>query len=293
MRIGRFLGVGFRVNNLFLLVMLLAGLTGRLEQMLLLFLAVFLHELGHVAAARSRGLSVREIELLPFGGVAKVEDFLELDPDIERAVALAGPCTNFFLAGGLLLAKKYGLLERSQADFLLGCNLVVAAFNLIPALPLDGGRIYRAHLVGKMGFRRATERAAAVGKVMAAFLALAGAVGVYLGYVNISLVVLSFFIYYAADRERQLAGYVFLRYLMRKKKELQEKGVLLAQPLVARQGAPVREVLRCFIPRRYHLVFVLAEEAQVKGFVTEVEVVEAFFNRGTDLTIRELPLHPL
>ncbi|MDI3280906.1 MAG: peptidase M50, partial [Bacillota bacterium] len=130
-------------------------------------------------------------------------------------------------------------------------------------------------------------------KAMAALLALAGAIGVYLGYVNISLVVLSFFIYYAADRERQLAGYVFLRYLMRKKKELEEKGVLLAQPLVARQEAPLREVLRCFIPRRYHLVFVLAEGAQVKGFVTEVEVVEAFFNRGSDLTVRELPLHPL
>ncbi|MDI3280433.1 MAG: M50 family metallopeptidase, partial [Bacillota bacterium] len=171
MRIGRFLGVGFRVNNLFLLVLLLAGLAGRLEQVLFLFLAVFLHELGHVAAARSRGLSVREIELLPFGGVARVDDFLELDPAVERAVALAGPCTSFFLAGGLLLARKYGLLERSQADFLLGCNLMVAAFNLIPALPLDGGRIYRAHLVGRMGFRRATEQAAAVGKAMAALLA--------------------------------------------------------------------------------------------------------------------------
>jgi stage IV sporulation protein FB len=286
--LGRLFGVRIVLNFFFLLTLAGFGMVGLLPQALLLFGAVLAHELAHVVVARGMGIAVESVELLPFGGVARLADFLELDPAAERSVALAGPVTNLVLAGLSVALQTYGLGPTEYVRFFLQTNLVLAAFNCVPALPLDGGRVLRSYLVPRCGFRRATEVAADLGRAIAVAFALAGAVGLYLRYVNLSLLILAFFVYAAAGRERANATWLLTRYLARKQRELREKQILPVETLVAGEHLPVREVVRRFVPQRYHLIYLVGESGDLSALVTEAEVISALLGRGIEVPLREL-----
>lgn len=288
MRLGRLLGIPVILNTFFLLTLVGFAVAGLLPQALMLFGAVLAHEFAHVIVARGLGLSVEAIELLPFGGVARLADFLELDPSAERSVAVAGPLTNLFLAGLTAAFRAYGLGPPAAIDFFLRTNLILAIFNCVPALPLDGGRILRSYLVRNRGFRRATELAADLGRGIAILFGAAGVVGLLLGYVNLSLLILAFFVYAAASRERNNATWVLTRYLARKRRELKEKRILEVETLVAGADLPVREAVRRFVPQRYHLIYLVGESGDISGAVTEAEVIGALLARGTEVPLGEL-----
>ncbi|MDI6870533.1 MAG: M50 family metallopeptidase [Bacillota bacterium] len=288
MRLGRLFGVRIVLNNFFLLTLAGFGTIGLLPQALLLFAAVLAHELAHVVVARGMGLTVESVELLPFGGVARLADFLELDPEAERSVALAGPVTNLFLAALAAALRAYRLGSPEHVTFFLQTNLVLAAFNCVPALPLDGGRILRSCLVRRWGFRRATEVAADLGRAIAVLFAAVGVVGLYLRYLNLSLLILAFFVYAAASKERENAAWLLTRYLARKQRELRERQVLPVETLVAGEHLPVREVVRRFVPQRYHLIYLVGESGDVSALVTEAEVIAALLAQGSDVPLRDL-----
>jgi stage IV sporulation protein FB len=287
-RLGRLFGVRVIVNNLFLVTLTAFGVIGLLPQALLLFGAVLLHELAHVVVARGAGLTVESVELLPFGGVARLSDFLEMDPSVERSVALAGPVTSLFLAAVSLGFRTYRVGPAEYVDFFLRTNLVLAAFNCVPALPLDGGRILRSHLVGRLGFRRATEVAADLGRAIAVLFGLAGVAGLYFRYVNLSLLILAFFVYAAAGRERANASWLLTRYLTRKQRELAEKNILPVETLVAAEDLPVREVVRRFVPQRYHMIYLVDQAGEPRALVSETEIIGALLGRGSDTLLKDL-----
>jgi Zn-dependent protease len=177
------------------------------------FTCVVLHELGHALMARYFGIQTRDITLYPIGGVASLERLTE-DPIEEIYIALAGPAVNLVIAAGLVFlgipglgigvlmgASPVDLFGTTLADllvFLLMSNLVLAAFNLIPAFPMDGGRVLRALLALRLGQLRATEIAAPVGMVVAGLVA----VGIILGSGwNPLLIVLLGFVIFAGQRE--------------------------------------------------------------------------------------------
>lgn len=293
MKVGHVLGVQVVLSDYFLLLLVVFGLLGLLPQALLLFGIVLAHELGHAVVARGYRLSVVSVEILPFGGVARIEDFLEVDPKAERAVALAGPLTNLFLVALALVARVYVPLPAQWLSFFVQANVGLAAFNCVPALPLDGGRILRSYLARRIGFRRATERAADIGRVLAVVFGLVGAVGLYLRYINLSLIILAFFVFMAAGREKSSAVYVFTRYLSRKRQELRELGSLPVESLVASRDLPVKEIVKHFIPQRYHVIYLLAEDGDITAFVTEREVIEALLGRSIETRLADLPAHQL
>ena len=191
-RIGRLFGFPIEVNLSFLImlgVVLLwtGGLTG-VFVVLLAFGSVLLHELGHALVARHLGVPVPGIELHFFGGAAKM-GAQPRNANDEIAIAAAGPAVSFALGGlGLLLFSLSGV----GLFHLLGwINLIVAAFNLIPALPMDGGRIFRALLSKRFSFVRATEFAVRISKGFAIGLAILGLVTTQL-YLMLLAVVLWF-----------------------------------------------------------------------------------------------------
>lgn len=284
MIIGRIFGISLRINWFFLFLLALMWLVKLLPETLILFGIVLLHELAHSAAAKGFGLRVREVEILPFGGVARVDDIIEVDPVVEVTVAVVGPLTNFFLAGLVLFFRDY-LPFPEHLDFFVQANVMLGVFNLVPALPLDGGRIYRAYLSRKKGFRIATDQAVKLAKAVAVLFAALGGILLYLGRVNISLIVIAFFVFFASDRERNLAPYVFLRYLTGKKDELREQGVLPAQQLVAADFVPVKELIRRFGPKRYHVVMIVDQEGNLARIITEWEVINTFFEQGIETPV--------
>jgi Zn-dependent protease/CBS domain-containing protein len=171
----------------------------------LVFASVLLHEFGHVFAARRYGIKTPDITLLPIGGVAQMERIPE-KPSEELVVALAGPAVNVVIAGILALVLGglphigVGLNLENPGVSLLGrlawVNVTLVLFNLVPAFPMDGGRILRALLALRMGHTRATRVAASIGQIVAFGLGLAG-----LFFGNPMLIFIALFVYMGAASE--------------------------------------------------------------------------------------------
>jgi Zn-dependent protease len=179
-RLGTIFGFPVEINLSFILLLafVLLAFGGPIGVVLvcLAFASVLLHELGHALVARQLGVQVSGIELSFFGGAAKMVQ-LPRTASHELAIAAAGPAVSLALGGaGLGLAALTGV---GLFAWLGWTNLIIAGFNLIPALPMDGGRILRALLTRKLDFVRATDAAVAVSRVTAIAFAVIGLAGWY------------------------------------------------------------------------------------------------------------------
>jgi Zn-dependent protease/CBS domain-containing protein len=218
-RLGRIFGVEIHVHGsfAFLLAWVAVGhargggaavLRG-LALVLSVFAIVVIHELSHALVARRFGFRTRDITLLPIGGVARFERMPE-KPIEELLVALAGPSVNIALAlvlwGILALTGANAgppVLGGAGGSFLsnlMWVNVSLAVFNLLPAFPMDGGRVLRAALALRMDHVRATELAARIGQGMAV---LFGVVGIFL---NPLLILIALFVWMGAEQESVVAG---------------------------------------------------------------------------------------
>lgn len=288
MPLGSLWGIRIRLNPLFLLFAVLWFFVGTPLETALLFLLVLVHEFGHGLAGRALGLRVNEVELYPFGGVAKIDEPLELEPHVERRLAWAGPAFNLAAAGLAIVLYNRIFTGSEAALFFVRANLVLAAFNLLPALPLDGGRILRSYLSPLFGFRRATEQAALLGQVLAVLLFAAGLVGWLGRYLNFSLILVGVLLFFAASREKRQAVYAFLRSLGAKERELAERGVLRGEQLVVLEETRLLEVFRLFSPQRYHFVRVMDRSQRVCAEISETSLIRAAIQKGLDIPIKKI-----
>lgn len=157
-----------------------------------LFACVLVHEMAHVAAAQRRGSRVRSITLMMLGGASEIA---VPRPEVERWMSLAGPAASLAIALVLEILFRLGHGWSPDVRFSLFClsriNLAVGAFNLLPAFPMDGGRVLRSLLAARWGVTRATHVAATIGKLLAIALVLRGALGgsLWLGLIGLFLFV--------------------------------------------------------------------------------------------------------
>ncbi|MFP5344289.1 MAG: site-2 protease family protein, partial [Gammaproteobacteria bacterium] len=171
---------------------------------LALFVCIVLHELGHALTARRYGIRTRHITLLPIGGVASMER-MPSDPRQEIRVALAGPAVNVAIAlalwgwlrasNGWVPPEQLGLAGGPFLQRLMIVNLFVAGFNLLPAFPMDGGRVLRAALALRMDYARATRVAASLGQGLALALGFLGL------FINPFLLFIALFVWIGAAAE--------------------------------------------------------------------------------------------
>jgi Zn-dependent protease len=207
LRLGRLFGIPVYMHFTFILLLAVVALVQLFQggiaaafAMVLLISAVFgcvlLHEFGHALAARHFGIATRDVTLLPIGGLARLER-LPSDPRQELWIALAGPAVNVVLVG--FFAVPAVLFGSAVAAQLMMINLGLVLFNMLPAFPMDGGRVLRAVLAGSLGNLRATEIAAAVGRVMAVIFGVAGLLW------NPMLIFIAMFVWFGAGQEARLA----------------------------------------------------------------------------------------
>jgi len=202
LRLGKFFGIPVFIHFTFLAFLGLftvsrawaGGLAVGLSSLVLIvavFASVLLHEFGHALMARRYGIRTHDITLLPIGGLARLAR-MPANPRHELWIALAGPAVNVAIAALLFPAL---LLGSSLLLQLFAINVGLVLFNMLPAFPMDGGRVLRALLVPRMGFLRATETASVIGKVMAGALGIAGL------FFNPMLILIAFFVWFGAGQE--------------------------------------------------------------------------------------------
>jgi Zn-dependent protease/CBS domain-containing protein len=303
-KIGRFSGIDVKVHWTFLLLLaffafigyqtsgsLLGALTPT-AVIVALFLCVLLHEFGHSLVAQRLGLEIHSITLLPIGGVSNLESLPEKPAD-EVKITLAGPLVNVVLAPiffgvGLLLGAEprmptdlfTGIGSVGQFLFYLGyLNIVLAVFNLLPAFPLDGGRVLRALLATRLGAVRATDIASAVGQVFAAAFFLIGLISG-----NFLLALVAVFIYFGARgesqmvRERELTSGLSVSDVMGTKPHTQ----------TVTPSHTFGQVLELVIHGYQEDFPVVGENGELVGMITRDEVMTAAHSPESYQSVRDL-----
>lgn len=250
--------------------------------LLALFGCVTLHELGHALVARHYNFSTRHITLLPIGGIAQMDSLPE-KPAQELSVALAGPLVNLVIAFLLYLylyatgnpPRITGMIHLNHSDFwdnLFIANITLAVFNLIPAFPMDGGRVLRALLSFRMGRIRATKISAMLGQVLAIAFVFFGFFG------NIWLIFMGVFIYLGAGGEalyettrNAIAGLTIKDAMMRRYTVLSPHDKLATASQELLQGQDKE--------------FLVGSENTVEGVLTRKNIIKGLFEFGPQAPI--------
>jgi Zn-dependent protease/CBS domain-containing protein len=259
---------------------------------LILFSCVVIHELSHSLIAIRMGFPVHEIILLPLGGVARIERSPER-PAQEFLMAIAGPLSNVVIAGVLLavgvvlhvdwLAGLRKLLTdpadlgwKDMLPYLLSTNLGLALFNLIPAFPMDGGRVLRALLATVMPYTRATALAVGIGQGAAWLLGLVGLLGG-----NFLLILIAIFVYSGAAQERRMIQVrSLLRGLRVRQAFSRHVQVLSPDDPVSRATDITLESLQADFP--------VCDGERIVGLLTHTDVVRALKQRHPETPVREV-----
>ena len=255
-----------------------------------LFASIILHELGHALVARRYGLPIRGITLFIFGGVAE----MEREPDRPAAefwVAIAGPITSFLvgLVGWLLLralvAVGVGLPVAGVLAYLASINIFLAVFNLVPAFPLDGGRIFRATLwAWKGSLRWATRVASMVGGGFGILLVAFGVWRVLIGDFSGGMwsVLLGLFVYVAAQASYQQ---VVIREGLR---GVQVRNIMAADPVTVPAEISVKQLIEDYVYRYHHKMFPVVEDGRLIGCVSINDIKAIPRERWAETTVLKI-----
>lgn len=260
-----------------------------------LFLCVLLHEFGHALAARAFGIHTPDITLLPIGGVARLQRMPD-QPWQELVVALAGPTVNVVIAGFLILVlgqsaslEKVLYLNDPSVYFmakLASVNIWLVLFNLVPAFPMDGGRVLRAFLAMAMPYGKATRIAASIGQVLAIVFGFVGLFG------NPMLIFIAFFIFLAANAEAAAAEMKDIA------KGLQVADAMVTQLVRLPENATLNDAVEALLRTSQHEFPVVNQEGRFCGLMTRDDLIPALKEYGPQAMLsqflrRDLPLvHP-
>ncbi|MDD1680917.1 MAG: CBS domain-containing protein [Methanoregula sp.] len=234
-----------------------------------LFFGVLVHELAHSLVARAKGIAINSITLMIFGGVATMEEGIP-DPKVELPMALVGPIASLVFGiacGGLVYFVPSLVPDPARAGvliFLFGylgvLNIILCFFNLIPAFPMDGGRVLRAWLATRMPLHKATQIAADIGK---GFAIIFGIIGLF--FFSPFLILIALFIYIGANMESTAVKYSHL---------LQDVtvGEMMSSPVTTvPPNMPVRQVIDMMYASK-HLGFPVVDRDQLVGMITLIDV---------------------
>ncbi|HZR78383.1 MAG TPA: site-2 protease family protein [Chthoniobacterales bacterium] len=284
----RIAGIQLRIHVTFVLLIawLALGSASATIFVLLLFLCVVLHEFGHALAAKAYGINTPDITLLPIGGVARLERIPE-EPKQELVIAAAGPAVTAIIAMSLFVviaargatAFQLPIPSDDLVRNLFKINIWLLLFNLIPAFPMDGGRVLRALLATRLSYARATQVAATVGQAFAFFFGIVGLFGVPgLFQANPFLIFIAFFVYLGASQEAALAQ---MRDVSRR---FPVSSAMVREFRTLVEGATLEEAVDALLATSQHDFPVLNGSGSVSGILTRHDLIAAL--RKNDPTIR-------
>jgi stage IV sporulation protein FB len=287
-RIARIRGIDILLSPAVVVLAVAAVCYGHLAGVLLLSAAVFFHEAAHSVTATFLGYRLEEVRLYPLGGSVRIGGMSGLDPLRETLIALAGPAANVFLAIVTLLFSGLGLVPRQQAGYFIAINTVIFLFNLLPALPLDGGRVLRGILSCKYGIVGATKAVCFIGRIIAVLMFLFALSRGLQNPFEISMAAAAVFLYLAGAGERKMAASLMVSQVGSKEGLLQKKGFLRSKTFVAAYNASGKRVMGRFAPGYYHIVYVVGKNGEVLGKVSEQQVFNAIMRSGFNVRMEEI-----
>lgn len=270
------------------LVFIFGVVTNTLVKVVLLYGIVLIHEMFHLLAAYLLRLEVAGLAIMPFGVNLRLKDSHIRNPVKEIIVAAAGPFSNLMMILIGYVVQSYCLLDTDNMTFFIYANIVVTLMNLVPALPLDGGRILKGFLAEKLGSIRAFGIVIIITKFVIAALF---AVGIYAFYVtgfNFSVLLICFFLAFNIAGERNSYNITLMKEIVQCKEKLSGKGIFQAKNLVVLHDVAAQRILKYFSYNRFFIVTVIDSKMNIMGVLTEVQIMECMTREGCHITMGDI-----
>ena len=252
------------------------------------FLALLIHELAHLLAGYWLGEKAESVEFTPFGGVIRYPFGVSAMKGLRGlAVAGAGPLANYAMLWLLSMpwAKRLPQPFLQQTLFMHAGMLFL---NLLPVLPLDGGRALKAMLTRQLGYIAAISIMRRLSRIVTVFLFVCVALLLLVTGLNISLLMVAAFLTLYMTEEKKENDYVIMQELLYTKNKLKNRGLMRTQSLTATDALAARSVLKRLCYDAYHIVYIVDQNQRLLRTVTEAQIVEALTEKGWHITLGEV-----
>jgi stage IV sporulation protein FB len=266
------------IHYSFFLVIIAAYFLGFWDSLLVAYAVIIVHEMAHVIAAGFFDVKLDRFEIFPFGVMIKMESDIIKNPRHELIISLAGPVANVVM---FLIALAV------DSPFLAQLNASLAIINLVPALPLDGGRALKSYLMMRWNAIKAFNFTMRVTRVSIVIMGLAGVITLLVSQVNFSLLLICAFLIVNFSCENKNHSLIRMRNMIYSREKL-DGGVMNCAHIAGMGNFPAGKVLKNFGYNNYYIVDVIDEDMRVMKTITETALFDALIERGIRVKLNEV-----
>ncbi len=283
------LGAKLKIHLLFFIVLTAALLGGYTVYFVLAYAAALLHECAHILTAKRLGIKISHIEIQPFGICAKLHSSMAESPSKEILIALAGPLCSACLALALFLTMTYLPNAKSALiQYTFQINLMLALLNLLPALPLDGGRVVKGCFTLAFGCVKAYNITLKISRFFITLL-LGGAIWLLLStQFNFSLLLIGAFLLGNLSAEQKNLTLLAMKELTEHKERFFQRDIHKAICITVRANIPARKILPRFRSSHYFIVHVVDKDAKILKTLTETQIIDALINDSIRVSVGDI-----
>ncbi len=276
------------VSPLTIVLLVVTALCQNLWPTLIAYFVGLLHELAHVAAGHCLKIQTDGIRVMPFGLSIHIKGGHIQDPRKEFWVCFAGPASNAFLSFlAVLIVRRFGL-HNFYLDFFIQCNLMMFFLNILPILPLDGGRMLKSALTDEWGLIKAVNFTQKAGVAAIFIFSLAMVISFFLHMWDISWLIMFCFLIYSLLSERQKNDLFLMRELMYADEKMQSGRIMKTKNIAASPDALAIRVLEKLSYHTYTIVDVIGDKKEKKDTLTETQLIDGVTRLGANAKISDI-----
>ena len=290
----RFSGTRLSIGLPIILIAVLLAVFGSLTQLLAIAFALLIHETAHIVVSRGLSANIKSIEIQPLGARITLEHDVSSSGD-EFAIAAAGPLCSFFTASACMTITNVMPALKTGLDVFIDMNMTIALVNILPALPLDGGRILRSLLSYLFTLRTATKIAAGIGIILALSMCCAGVYLLINGRVNLSLLGIGLLLLFSAIKDFKVSKIHQFENMTKKQNILRRGDIIGVKSILIYERLPAMSALSRIVPGRYNIFMVADESMRCIGSVSEQKLIDGIIKYGSNVEIGQLvdPTQPI
>ena len=253
-----------------------------LNQLAISYVITALHEIAHIFVAHRLGVKIRGVEVLPFGITMRLGESGIKKPKDEIRVSLAGPLCNLVVA-----YLTYGFYGGQLRDFIICTSLAIGLFNLLPVLPLDGGRVLRSVLVMRYGCIKGSKIAMKVTATLSFFVVVAGAYVLYATGFNFSFLLIGGFLIANITEEKKSTNMIIMKDILYSRKKLSENGACKGEILVATEKDRAKTLLSSLSYDKYYMIEIVDSHMCPLCRITETQLIEGIAVYGMNVKMKK------
>lgn len=276
----------FSVNLWVLPVFLCSIIGGYSDIFSLAYITALLHEMAHVLSARLLKVSVSEVRIYPFGVNAKLSSNYIRSSEKEFIIAFAGPLMNIILFWCSIMFKN--VLGAELSVYCADLNLAMCAINLVPSLPLDGGRMLKSIITSRYGIIRSYNFMLKLSKIIIIILISVSVIFFFVSDFNFSLILISAFLLQNLCAEQQNVSIITLKEILSNRTKLSDAQEYPSKSICVSYDSPARTILKHLSYDYYYIIHITDSDSKIIKTVTETEVLSTLTQKGIRTIYRDI-----